>query len=438
MNGNTTFQFDQTTGDLILPINTLLNSRTIKQLHEIHEIQVPGLKPDQFTAWQVPYRYQKLKAIGTGAYAIVCEAYDVLLKKKVAIKKMNTPFRDNLYSIRSLRELILLKNMNHENVVNLFYCWTNSTSAESFDSFYVVMPLVGRDLSQVMKYNLLADEHVQYIAYQTLKGLKYIHSAGIVHRDLKPSNIAVDAQVDAKILDFGLARDDVSENHIGMTGYVVTRYYRAPEVITRWQTYNKKIDVWSIACICAELLTGEVLFKGMDHIQQVMLVTKLCGTPDEDFLNSLEPNSQNFMRQTLAHCERQNFKDYFLPRIASHISRKQNLAGVQNLTEQQVNDQINPKAIEFLEFLLEFDPEKRPTAQQALQHPYLAEYYYAEEDDLEIEQVIDTKDFEGYQTGQEQIEVSGCKNRAWELLTTYREEFIEKACHEYSSVITIE
>ena len=87
-------------------------------------------------------------------------------------------------------------------------------------------------------------------------------------------------------------------------------YYRAPEVITRWQTYNKKIDVWSIACICAELLTGEVLFKGMDHIQQVMLVTKLCGTPDEDFLNSLEPNSQNFMRQTLAHCERQNFKDY--------------------------------------------------------------------------------------------------------------------------------
>ena len=224
MNGNTTFQFDQTTGDLILPINTLLNSRTIKQLHEIHEIQVPGLKPDQFTAWQVPYRYQKLKAIGTGAYAIVSEAYDVLLKKKVAIKKMNTPFRDNLYSIRSLRELILLKNMNHENVVNLFYCWTNSTSAESFDSFYVVMPLVGRDLSQVMKYNLLADEHVQYIAYQTLKGLKYIHSAGIVHRDLKPSNIAVDAQVDAKILDFGLARDDVSENHIGMTGYVVTRY----------------------------------------------------------------------------------------------------------------------------------------------------------------------------------------------------------------------
>ena len=129
---------------------------------------------------------------------------------------------------------------------------------------------------------------------------------------------------------------------------------------------------------------------------------------------------------------------YFLPRIASHIIRKQNLAGVQNLTEQQVNDQINPKAIEFLEFLLEFDPEKRPTAQQALQHPYLAEYYYAEEDDLEIEQVIDTKDFEGYQTGQEQIEVSGCKNRAWELLTTYREEFIEKACHEYSSVITIE
>ena len=241
-------QFDGK-GDLVLPVNTLLSKQIIKSLHEIEERQVPGLKQEYFSSWWVPHRYRKLKAIGTGAYAIVCEAYDCLLKKKVAIKKMNTPFRDNLYSIRSLRELILLKSMNHENVVNLFYCWTNSTSPNDFDSFYVVMPMQGRDLSQVMKLNLLADEHVQYIAYQVLKGLKYIHSAGIVHRDLKPSNIAVDSQVDAKILDFGLARDDVSENQIGMTGYVVTRYYRAPEVITRWQTYNKKIDVWSIACI---------------------------------------------------------------------------------------------------------------------------------------------------------------------------------------------
>ena len=237
-----TLQFCQNTGDLILPINTVLNDQIIKKLHEIRELQIPGLKKEQFTAWHVPYRYQKLKSIGAGAYAIVCEAYDVLLKKKVAIKRMNSPFRDSLYSVRSLRELILLKNMDHENVVNLFYCWTNSETVEGFDSFYVVMPLVGRDLSQVMKFNTLADDHVKYIVVQALRGLKYIHSAGIVHRDLKPSNIAVDADVDAKILDFGLARNDVSENDIGMTGYVVTRYYRAPEVITRWQTYNKKID----------------------------------------------------------------------------------------------------------------------------------------------------------------------------------------------------
>ena len=133
-----TLQFDDKTGDLILPVNTVLSKQIIRSLHEIEERQVPGLKAESFSSWWVPHRYRKLKAIGTGAYAIVCEAYDVLLKEKVAIKKMNTPFRDNLYSIRSLRELILLKSMNHENVVNLFYCWPgNSTGPEDFDSFYL-------------------------------------------------------------------------------------------------------------------------------------------------------------------------------------------------------------------------------------------------------------------------------------------------------------
>ena len=121
------------------------------------------------------------------------------------------------------------------------------------------MPSKGRDLNVVCKGNLLADEHVQYIAYQMLRGLKYIHASDIVHRDLKPANIAVDENVDLKILDFGLGRDDCSENtdlsKYTMTNYVATRYWRAPEVIIK-QTYSKKIDIWSAGIVLYMMLSG--------------------------------------------------------------------------------------------------------------------------------------------------------------------------------------
>ena len=191
-----------------------------------------------------------------------------------------------------------------------------------------------------------------------------------------------------------------------------------------FQSFSIFDSFFSFYRICAELLTGEVLFKGSDHIQQVMLITQLCGTPDEDFLSSLEPNSQNFMRTQLGKYDRQNFNSYFYPKIADHIMNKT------GCNHSEAFNQINPKAIDFLDSLLQFDPDKRPSAQQALQHPYLAEYYYAQEDDLDPENFIDTKDFEG--TDQTQMEVNDYKIRAWELLSSYKNEFVEKACKQYA------
>ncbi|ERL86141.1 hypothetical protein D910_03554 [Dendroctonus ponderosae] len=106
---------------------------------------------------------------------------------------------------------------------------------------YLVTHLMGADLNNIIRTQRLTDEHVQFLVYQILRGLKYIHSAGIIHRDLKPSNIAVNEDCELKILDFGLARPTETE----MTGYVATRWYRAPEIMLNWMHYNQTVDIWS-------------------------------------------------------------------------------------------------------------------------------------------------------------------------------------------------
>lgn len=112
----------------------------------------------------------------------------------------------------------------------------------------------------------------------------------MIHRDLKPSNILVNENCDLKICDFGLAR--IQEPH--MTGYVSTRYYRAPEIMLTWRKYDEKVDIWSAGCIFAELLLGEPLFPGTNHINQFCVITDLLGNPPEEVVNNI--TSENVSR----------------------------------------------------------------------------------------------------------------------------------------------
>ena len=115
------------------------------------------------------------------------------------------------------------------------------------------------------------------------RGLKYVHSAGVVHRDLKPSNILINENCDLKICDFGLARIQDPQ----MTGYVSTRYYRAPEIMLTWQKYDVEVDIWSAGCIFAEMLEGKPLFPGKDHVNQFSIITELLGTPPDDVIKTI-------------------------------------------------------------------------------------------------------------------------------------------------------
>nr|XP_025738095.1 mitogen-activated protein kinase 11 isoform X1 [Callorhinus ursinus] len=232
------------------------------------------------TVWEVPQRLQGLRPVGSGAYGSVCSAYDARLRQKVAVKKLSRPFQSLIHARRTYRELRLLKHLKHENVIGLLDVFTPATSIEDFSEVYLVTTLMGADLNNIVKCQALSDEHVQFLVYQLLRGLKYIHSAGIIHRDLKPSNVAVNEDCELRILDFGLARQADEE----MTGYVATRWYRAPEIMLNWMHYNQTVDIWSVGCIMAELLQGKALFPGNDYIDQLKRIMEVVGTPSPEVL----------------------------------------------------------------------------------------------------------------------------------------------------------
>ncbi|CAB1313612.1 unnamed protein product [Coregonus sp. 'balchen'] len=240
--------------------------------------------------------------------------------------------------------------MKHENVIGLVDVFTADLSLDRFHDFYLVMPFMGTDLGKLMKLQQLSEDKVQFLVYQMLKGLKYIHSAGIIHRDLKPGNLAVNQECELKILDFGLARQADSE----MTGYVVTRWYRAPEVILSWMHYTQTVDIWSVGCIMAEMLSGKPLFKGNDHLDQLTEIMKITGTPTQEFITKLQS---------------QDAKNYV-----------KSLPKVQKKDLQALFSKVNPQAVTVIERMLLLDPESRVTAAEALALPYFSEYREPEEE----------------------------------------------------------
>uniref|UniRef100_A0A8C2KNI9 mitogen-activated protein kinase n=1 Tax=Cyprinus carpio TaxID=7962 RepID=A0A8C2KNI9_CYPCA len=287
------------------------------------------------TIWEVPVRYQNLSPVGSGAYGSVCSAYDEKTGLKVAVKKLSRPFQSIIHAKRTYRELRLLKHMKHENVIGLLDVFTPATSLEEFNDVYLVTHLMGADLNNIVKCQKLTDDHVQFLIYQILRGLKYIHSADIIHRDLKPSNLAVNEDCELKILDFGLARHTDDE----MTGYVATRWYRAPEIMLNWMHYNMTVDIWSVGCIMAELLTGRTLFPGTDRILFLSFPPSL----------TCKKFSARTYINSLPQMPKRSFADVFIG--------------------------ANPLAVDLLEKMLVLDTDKRITAPEALAHPYFAQYH---------------------------------------------------------------
>lgn len=294
--------------------------------------------------FECPARYLPIKPIGKGAYGVVCSARNLETNEKVAIKKITNAFDNVVDAKRTLREIKLLKHLQHENVIQIKDIIPPASRA-NFKDVYVVYELMDTDLHQIIRSpQPLSDDHSQYFLYQVLRGLKYIHSANILHRDLKPSNLLVNANCDLKICDFGLAR--TSNEKEFMTEYVVTRWYRAPELLLSCSEYTSAIDVWSVGCIFAELLGRKPLFPGKDYVHQLNLITNTIGSPSDEELHFITSDKAKRYIRSLPKNERVDFS--------------------------RVWKGANKSAVDLIDKMLVFDPTRRITVEKALEHPYLA------------------------------------------------------------------
>lgn len=302
------------------------------------------------TTFETTSRYANVQPVGLGAFGLVCSAYDQITQQHVAVKKMMNPFANSAIAKRTYREVKLLKQLRHENLIGLCDIFISP-----LEDIYLVTELLGADLSRLLGARPLDNKFAQYFMYQIMRGLKYIHSAGVIHRDLKPSNLLVNENCDLKICDFGLAR--VQEPH--MTGYVSTRYYRAPEIMLTWQRYDNMVDIWSAGCILAEMLRGRPLFPGKDHINQFYLITEILGHPPPEVVQKITSGNTQRVVNSLPRREPRPLKEVF--------------------------EGYDSDAISLLEQLLLFDSDKRLTAKNALKHSYLAAYHDPDDEPVATE-----------------------------------------------------
>ncbi|EFO16810.2 CMGC/MAPK/JNK protein kinase [Loa loa] len=325
-----------------------------------HQIKVKGRSTDAL--FTVPKQYINLSYLSTGAQGIVVKAYDTVAQEQVAIKKIIHPFLTTMTARRTYREFVLLMTMKHPNIILLKNAFTPHQSLDDFDDIYVVMELMNYNLSQVIKQLKLDNKNLSYFTYQMIVAIKYMHRSGIIHRDLKPSNIVVNDKCILKILDFGLARK--IETGERMTVYVVTRYYRAPEVILGLP-YDEKVDVWAIGCILAEMINRKTLFPGTDRLDQWNKIIEILGTPSQEFINKLEHHTKNYVRSK-GHNDPLPFEKIFPDEcfIGSYSKAPQLCASV---------------ARDLLFKMLQIDPEKRISVDEAVRHPYVNLWFRDEE-----------------------------------------------------------
>lgn len=301
------------------------------------------------TVFEVDTKYFLVKPMGRGTYGTVCSAVNLETTEKVAVKKISGVFGDPTTALRTLRELAILRQISHENVVALKDVML-PCDKKSFQEVYLVYELMDTDLDRIIRSpRPLSGDHVKCFLFQILRGLNYLHSANVLHRDLKPGNILVNSNWDLKICDFGLARTNARCGCVKMTEYVVTRWYRAPELLLGCCRHGPPVDVWSVGCIFAEMLGRRPMFRGAGPLDQLHKIIEVLGTPpkqDLEFIKS--PRTRVYIR-SLPHSDGIPFW-----RVFPHEY---------------------PPGLDLLERMLAFDPNKRITVAEALQHPYLADFY---------------------------------------------------------------
>jgi mitogen-activated protein kinase 15 len=297
-------------------------------------------------------KYEIIQKLGKGAYGIVWKVRDKDSNEIYALKKIFDAFHNATDAQRTFREIIFLQELaDHDNIITLL----DVMKADNDRDIYLVFEFMESDLHAVIRANILEDIHKRFIIYQLLKAFKYMHSANVIHRDMKPSNLLLNSECLLKVADFGLARlvdapkEDGSKTQV-LTDYVATRWYRAPEILLGSNNYTKAVDMWSIGCILGELLGGKPMFPGTSTMNQIDRIIEILGRPSKDDLDAIQSDYATQMLENIPPNSVERGLDSMYPNA-------------------------DAESQDLLKKLLTFNPDKRITVEQALEHPYVAQFH---------------------------------------------------------------
>ncbi|KAK1930994.1 Glycogen synthase kinase-3 beta [Phytophthora citrophthora] len=287
--------------------------------------------------------YSAERIIGNGSFGVVFQATVEETGEIVAIKKV---LQDKRFKNR---ELQIMRQLHHVNIVQLKHCFY--CNGEKPDELYLNLVLefipdtvygVARQLQKAKQYMPIV--LVKLYIYQICRSLAYIHSMGICHRDIKPQNLLLDPRShEVKLCDFGSAK--VLQKNEPNVSYICSRYYRAPELIFGATDYTTAIDIWSLGCVCAELLLGQPLFPGESGVDQLVEIIKVLGTPQREEIEAMNPN----------------YTEFQFPQIKAHSWSK------------IFRSRTPPEAINLLSKMLVYDPKRRAKPLEAAAHPFFDE-----------------------------------------------------------------
>lgn len=285
-------------------------------------------------------RYDRLEMVGEGTYGVVYKARDRFTGDIVAVKKIRLDQEEEGVPSTAIREISLLRELNHSNVLKLL----DVTHGER--RLYLVFEYIETDLKRLMDSTPnFCHNHslIKLYLWQLLSGLSYCHMRRVLHRDLKPQNLLIDrARNEVKLADFGLARAFGIPTR-ALTHEVVTLWYRAPEVLLGMQNYSTPVDMWSLGCIFAEMINGRALFSGTTEIEQLFKIFQVLGTPNEDVWPGIGQLT-NYNPDIFPQWHRQNLSEYV--------------------------PALDPIGLDLLARMLCYYPAHRITARQALSHAY--------------------------------------------------------------------
>jgi male germ cell-associated kinase len=300
------------------------------------------------------HRYKIIREIHEGAFGVVSQAVASDSGDIVAIKRMKHRFHQ-WQECMELREVKALKRLRHPNIIKLREVLRDG------DELFFVFEYCERNLFRVMK-NMprpFEEQEVRLVLFQVLRGLHYTHKSGVFHRDVKPENIlcAGSGLEHLKLADFGLARDMVSAVP-PLTDYVSTRWYRAPEILLKFPAYSWHVDIWAAGALMAELYLQRPLFPGTSEADQIHKMCLILGYPDE----STWPELKTVLKHT----------GYCLPECNGQDRTAASGPSTRADVLLRWIPTMGPDAADLLSKMLSWNPVQRPSAREALEHPFFA------------------------------------------------------------------